>query len=219
MLNRLANNLIALNGSLIANALLVGGFLLLNTSTIPKKKAPDTTQIKVLRESSTRTQLKNDEPESQLPEMMQAELLQIDLDHDPLPPRLLPLPDIKHVMKSIAFEPIVTISVQAANDENMQQNDDRNLDFPLTPVSFPQPIYPSTAERVRAEGWVKIKLFINEIGLVERAETISFQGHASFQMAVENAVRQWIFRPPSANGKAIRVTASKTFYFELSNDK
>ena len=219
MLNRLANNLIALTGSLIANALLIGGLLLLNASTIPKENTPDTTQITVIRESSTRTQLKNDEPESQLPEMMQAEPLQIVLDYDPPPLRLLPLPDIKYVTKSAAIGPIVTIPVQAANDEKKRQNDDRKLDFPLTPVSAPQPIYPSAAERVRAEGWVKIKLFINEVGLVERAETISFQGHASFQMAVENAVRQWTFRPPSANGKTIRVTASKTFYFELSNDK
>jgi TonB family protein len=219
MVNRLANNLIALTGSLIANALLIGGLLLLNTSTIPKENVPDTTRITIVRESSTRTQLKKDGAESQTAEMVQSEPLQIDLDYDPPPLRLLPLPDIKYVTKSSTIGPVIANPVQAANNEKMRQNDDRKLDFPLTSVSAPQPIYPSAAERARAEGWVKIKLFINEAGWVERADTLSLQGHASFQTAVENAVRQWTFRPPSANGKMIRVTATKTFYFELSDDK
>jgi TonB family protein len=64
-----------------------------------------------------------------------------------------------------------------------------------------EPDYPSEELKDGIEGNVTVELFVNEAGRVEAATVLSAVGPRSFQDASLDAVRQFMFQPPTENGE------------------
>ncbi len=216
---KLWHNLIALTGSLVANLLLVGGLLSLNVSPASDGKSAEPLQIRILQKETTTPAGVHRQDMMQEPAELEAKLPTIDLDFEPPPLRPLSLP------KLVLSEPLLPTTPQIAVTESVADSvppppaASSKLDAPLTAISAPPPPYPEAAARARMEGWVKMMLHINEAGAVTQVETLSMQGHASFQIAVERTLLRWSFHPPTRAGEAIRVRATKTFYFEVRDEE
>jgi protein TonB len=66
-------------------------------------------------------------------------------------------------------------------------------------IKTPQPQYPSAAEMARIQGNVILEIGIDESGLVSVRRLIS--GHPMLVPAAIQAVNQWRYEPPLADGK------------------
>jgi protein TonB len=75
-------------------------------------------------------------------------------------------------------------------------------------------IYPPEARRDRVEGKVIIKVFIDEVGSVRRAEIVKGIGSGCDEAAIA-AVRNSKFRPGKMNGKVVKVQMTISLVFKL----
>lgn len=75
-------------------------------------------------------------------------------------------------------------------------------------------IYPPKARRDRVEGKVIIKVFIDEVGSVRRAEIVKGIGSECDEAAI-SAVRNSRFRPGKMNGKVVKVQLTISLVFKL----
>jgi TonB family protein len=65
-----------------------------------------------------------------------------------------------------------------------------------------KPVYPADAKR-GLSGAVRLKVLVNADGRVEQVNPI--EGHPILAAAAEQAVRRWIYEPPTLNGKPSQV--------------
>jgi TonB family protein len=79
------------------------------------------------------------------------------------------------------------------------------------------PVYPPIANAARVSGEVMVEITVNELGDVISAQVIS--GHELLRDAAFRAARGWKFRPAQVNGKAVKVTGTISFYFDLEARK
>ncbi|HEU4929443.1 MAG TPA: TonB family protein, partial [Candidatus Krumholzibacteria bacterium] len=88
----------------------------------------------------------------------------------------------------------------------------RSMDNPghRAPVSYSdkfaliravEPVYPMDARIDGIEGMVTVEMLVNENGFVEEANVLSLMGPDSFEESALNAVRQFLFEPPTENGQ------------------
>lgn len=81
---------------------------------------------------------------------------------------------------------------------------------PVAPAGEPElyvvrrvkPVYPPDAKR-GLSGAVRLKVLVNADGRVEQVNPI--EGHPVLAAAAENAVRRWIYEPPTLHGKPSQV--------------
>ena len=66
-------------------------------------------------------------------------------------------------------------------------------------VYQPAPVYPEMARKARIEGIVKLRVFVNESGRVDRLESVS--GHPFLVQAAMDAVRRWRWLPQRILGE------------------
>lgn len=78
-------------------------------------------------------------------------------------------------------------------------------------VSLPQPRYPFDAKNAKASGVVRVLVTIDETGKVVAAQAID--GHPLLRAPAEEAARAALFKPPSAEGKPVRVTGIILYNF------
>lgn len=76
------------------------------------------------------------------------------------------------------------------------------------------PMYPELLKLAGIEGEVEIRAFVNELGIVDRAESIKASNPAFVQATVE-AVKQWEFMPVLHDGKPVRSEIVIPFEFKL----
>jgi len=67
-------------------------------------------------------------------------------------------------------------------------------------IKMVEPVYPADALRAGLEGHVTVELLVDEQGRVADAKVISALGPKSFQDASLEAVRQFLFQPPTDHG-------------------
>ncbi len=79
----------------------------------------------------------------------------------------------------------------------------------------PPPLYPESARHRKAEGKVRLHVFIDEKGNPSRVEVIDSSGHADLDAAAVKAVLRWKFRPSQAAGISIRSEAHIPIRFDL----
>ncbi len=86
------------------------------------------------------------------------------------------------------------------------------------------PWYPTVLKEAGMEGEVRLKVFIDEKGMVEKAEPINSthpglttQQYTYFVQASIEAVKQWEFSPAMKDGKAIKAEVTIPFRFKLSD--
>jgi len=77
------------------------------------------------------------------------------------------------------------------------------------------PIYPYAARRRGLEGWVAIRLMVDQSGRVEKVEILQAEPEKVFEAAVIRAARQWRFRPARQQGRPVAAAYRTVVRFEL----
>ena len=76
-----------------------------------------------------------------------------------------------------------------------------------------QPAYPPDARAARVSGVVKVELLISEEGRV--IEATAFEGPEQLRESAIEAARQWVFKPITLSGQAVRMAGVLPFKFAL----
>lgn len=129
--------------------------------------------------------------------------------------------------QAVVATPKLDINIQMVNlPVNIQMAD--YLSAAPLPVKKPQfsseaipilrvpPIYPRRAKMLRKQGYVKLKLFISEVGTVQKAEILEAKPQKLFDKAALNSVYAWKFKPRLVEGKAIKQIATQVVEFKLN---
>lgn len=90
-----------------------------------------------------------------------------------------------------------------------------DLDEPLTPLGRIPPVYPIAAKRRGIQGWVKVKLVVNEQGAVERIAILDAKPPGVFDHSVRRCVSKWRFKPGTVEGLPVKAFVETTVRFEL----
>ncbi len=135
-----------------------------------------------------------------------------------------PAQEIRHVAKVVAPEtppetkPVLDNSPKEIQDEHSDiagtqaaakpvatQASDGTGTAATTPFYKIKPKYPKAALQAGTEGWVLMKLDINEKGEVENIRVVDGEQRNLFQSEAKRAVEQWKYRPfTDQSGKVFR---------------
>lgn len=77
------------------------------------------------------------------------------------------------------------------------------------------PLYPEAARRQGLQGYVVVRLLIDESGGVEEAQIVESAGPVSFRQAVLRMAHEWTFTPATRDGHPVKAWATKTVRFHL----
>ncbi|WP_028580510.1 energy transducer TonB [Desulfogranum japonicum] len=90
-----------------------------------------------------------------------------------------------------------------------------DLDAPLTTVARIPPLYPLKARRRGIEGWVKVRLLVNEQGDVSGVTILEAQPDGIFEKSVRNCVVSWRFQPGTVDGVPVKAQVETVIHFTL----
>ncbi|MGQ3685827.1 MAG: TonB family protein [Candidatus Loosdrechtia sp.] len=90
------------------------------------------------------------------------------------------------------------------------------VDQPPRPRRIREPNYPADARRQGQQGFVTVRLLINQNGRIDQFEILDRQGPGTFERAVEEVVTAWQFEPARHNGVPVAVLAVQTLVFRLN---
>ncbi len=85
---------------------------------------------------------------------------------------------------------------------------------PARLIHMVQPIYPSIAKSAHISGTVELRALIGTDGHVRELSVVS--GHPLLRNAALEAVRQWIYKPPSLGGESVEIVAPIAVIFRLN---
>lgn len=91
----------------------------------------------------------------------------------------------------------------------------REVDVPPKAMDVPEPVYPVAARRQGLEGWVRLRLKIDEQGRVSDAEVAESQPEGVFDEAAVEAFRQARFEPARRQGMPVRFEGVFRVNFKL----
>jgi protein TonB len=77
------------------------------------------------------------------------------------------------------------------------------------------PVYPIRARERRIEGWVKVKLLVDESGRVANAEVVEAHPPGYFEKSVLSCVKKWKLTSPTVAGNPVKTWMSTTIRFRL----
>lgn len=83
------------------------------------------------------------------------------------------------------------------------------------PLLNKPPVYPEAARRNHWDGTVVLRLWISELGHVERSEVATSSGHDVLDAAAVSAVNAWQFRPALRGGTGVAVTVLLPVVYDL----
>ncbi len=86
----------------------------------------------------------------------------------------------------------------------------------LAVVYAPSPEYPADARSKRWEGTVRIKVYVDENGLVQDAQVAVSSGSSSLDQAALDCLRTWRFRPAYQDGRPVAMWATVPVVFRLN---
>lgn len=90
-----------------------------------------------------------------------------------------------------------------------------SADNPGTIKAAIAPMYPQQPLINKTEGWVKVKISVNEFGTVSAVSVIDAEPARVFNAAAKKAVRKWKFHPKTTDGKAMSFVAIQTIEFKI----
>ena len=97
-------------------------------------------------------------------------------------------------------------------------------DFPMVPDSGGTlhygvpPAYPRKPLIAGIEGWVDVKMKVNESGLVIGVEVLDSYPKGHFERAAQLGVKKWKFHPKIVNGQAVPFTAKQRVEFTINKE-
>lgn len=77
--------------------------------------------------------------------------------------------------------------------------------------------YPAAAKQTNTQGYVVVKITVNENGDVEEVENVS--GDPALAAAAADGIRQWKFKPFIKDGKSVKVSTKVEFRFAIADGK
>ena len=89
------------------------------------------------------------------------------------------------------------------------------VDVPPKPGRRVQPTYPKRARDRGITGYVRMSIFVNESGSVEKVRVLESKPAGVFDEAASNAVRGWEFKPGQYEGESVSTWVTQTLRFEL----
>ncbi len=89
------------------------------------------------------------------------------------------------------------------------------VDVPPKPGRRVQPTYPKRARERGITGYVRMSIFVNESGSVEKVKVLDSKPAGVFDEAASNAVRGWEFKPGQYEGESVSTWVTQTLRFEL----
>jgi len=75
------------------------------------------------------------------------------------------------------------------------------------------PEYPPLAKQMRVTGEVRLDVYLNEDGSLDKIHVVS--GNALLAGAAQNAVKNWKFGAPTVDDKPVKAVASYSFSFGM----
>lgn len=93
--------------------------------------------------------------------------------------------------------------------------DPRAISISQAQCSVPEPNYPSLSRRMGEEGKALVRLYINELGSVEKVVLAQSSGIQRLDQAALEAGQKARCKPFMESGKAIKVTAIQPYIFRL----
>jgi periplasmic protein TonB len=90
-----------------------------------------------------------------------------------------------------------------------------DLDTPMTIIARTPPLYPLRARQRGTQGWVSVRLLVDEQGNVADVSILAAQPVGIFEESVRRCVRKWRFSPGTVEGQPVKVQVDTTINFEL----
>jgi protein TonB len=90
-----------------------------------------------------------------------------------------------------------------------------DLDVPLSVIARTPPLYPLRARQRGTEGWVMVRLLVDEQGNVADISILEANPVGVFEESVLRCVRRWRFRPGTVAGQPVKAQVETTVKFAL----
>ena len=110
-------------------------------------------------------------------------------------------------MRALALLPAFATALAAAQDPQAAEPE---AFVPITPISRPNPLYPSRAMQYDNEGWVMLSFVVSETGVVEDGMIEDSSGVEAFESAALDAIAKWRYTPATINGKPVAQSMVRT---------
>jgi TonB family protein len=81
------------------------------------------------------------------------------------------------------------------------------------------PIYPTESRKLREEGEVMLRVFVNRLGYPSKVELRQSSGFGRLDEAALNAVRAWCFYPAKTAGEAVDAWVNVPIRFSLRREQ
>lgn len=82
-------------------------------------------------------------------------------------------------------------------------------------INFSQPKYPELARSKNIEGFIKVKLYISDLGKLQSFEILDSEPKGIFEDSLKNALSEWTFKPALSKGKSITGVLIRKIYFKM----
>lgn len=142
-----------------------------------------------------------------------------------LSPRLAPAPNLGAAIAGLAFDlpGFAASDLSGVGDDmlgagaakNMVMTEDA-VDKKPVPRRQVAPEFPAKARQRGVEGFVKLNLFINVQGAVEKVRVLEAEPQGVFEVAATSAAQQWEFEPAEYNGGPVTGWFKRTVSFRLN---
>ncbi|MEM8883044.1 MAG: energy transducer TonB [Planctomycetota bacterium] len=125
-------------------------------------------------------------------------------------PPSVPLVKLKKPLREPPSEtkPVTTAAIASAPVSATIESEAR-------PSSCPPPDYPRLARRQGQEGTVRVRIYVNAHGDVERVRLERSSGHRLLDRAALDAARGWWFTPATRNGEPVACEIVQPVVFRL----
>ena len=128
-------------------------------------------------------------------------------------PEVTPAPIITSAGNFAA--PAQESSAPPASLGGSSSGDPKTISISQAQCSVPEPFYPNLSRRMGEEGKTMVRLFINELGIVEKVALAQSSGIHRLDQAALDAGMRVRCKPFIEFGKAIKVTAIQPYIFRL----
>jgi protein TonB len=140
-------------------------------------------------------------------------------------PRLAPTPSLSAAISGLSFDlpGFDAADLRGVGDELLGAGSVKNMvmteetvDKKPVPRRQVAPEFPPSARQRGVQGYVKLNLFINAEGLVEKVRVLEAEPRGVFDEAAVTAAQQWEFEPAEYNGTAVTGWFKRTVSFRLN---
>lgn len=140
-------------------------------------------------------------------------------------PKLAPAPDLTSAISGLSFDlpGFEAADLGSMGDDMLGAGQAKNMvmteeavDKKPVPRKQAAPVFPAKARQRGIEGFVKLNLFINQSGLVEKVRVLEAEPQGMFEESAVAAAQSWEFTPAEYNGSPVTGWFKRTISFRLN---